>query len=175
MQPNRQHRRREPGFTLTEAMVALSVLGLAVGAALAPITAAVQQKHRAARQTVAVMLAEQMIEECIARQRWSFDEGTTATLGPQADETTRYLYDERVDYHDVVETASQIAMLSGKQMPTADFNHFRRELWAQQFYLPGQYTGYPKDVLMLTVRVYDGDQELATLSRLVTNHDHPYP
>src|SRR5690554_5443449 len=76
-----------PGFTLVEALVALGVLGLAVGAILTPISIAIQQQRRAAKMTVATVLAEQAVEECLSHERFSFDEWPV--LGPSAEESWR--------------------------------------------------------------------------------------
>ena len=156
-------------------MVALAVLGIAVGAVITPIGASIDQKRRAMKQSLAVVLAEQLIEECVARQVWSLD-AEWPTLGPSGDESWRTLYDERSDYHGVSEDAGQFGVVHGPRLAAADFPpNMRRTATAQYLFLPGERTFYTWDVMMLTVRVYDGDQELVTLRRLITNPDHEWP
>jgi len=166
--------RRAASFTLVEAMVALAVLGIAVAALLTPTTVAIQQKTRAMKQTQAVILAEQLIEEVVSQDCWSYDEW--AVLGPSGGETWRSGYDEVSDYHGVVETSGQFGPINGPVLSSGDFPpNMSRSMWLQYYYLPGERGFYPPDFMLLTVRVYDGDQELVTLRRLVRNDDHDKP
>lgn len=167
--------KHKAGFTLVECMIALAILGMAMGAILTPIDAAIQQKTRAMKQTMAVMLAEQFIEECVSQDLWSHD-AEWPTLGPSGDETWRDDYDEVSDYHHVTETADQFGVVHGMQLGAAEFPpHMTRSVWAQYLHLSGERTFYTYDVMMLTVRVYDGDEELVTLRRLIWNNDHVLP
>jgi len=161
------------GFTLVEAMMALVVLGLAVAAILTPITAAVDQKDRAAKQMVAVLLAEQTIEECLSRTVWCSND--PIVLGHDAGKTTRAAYNEKSDYHNLNESASQLGTVYGSALAASTFPNLKRKTWMQTLYLSGEYTGYSPDFVMLTVRVYDGDEELVTLRRLINNNDHTLP
>ena len=168
-----RRRRRVRSFTLVEAMVALTVVGIAVAAILTPITAAIDQKTRSMKQTVAVVLAEQLVEECQAHTRWSYDEW--AVLGPSGDEPWRTVYDERSDYHNVTETAGKFGPLFGPVLAASEFPNLTRSYRLQTLYLSGERTMYPPDFMMLTVRVYDGKEELVTLRRLISNASHAYP
>jgi prepilin-type N-terminal cleavage/methylation domain-containing protein len=162
------------GFTLVEALVALTVLGVAVASALVPICAAVDQKDRAMKQTVATMLAEQIIQECKAQTRWSYEEW--AELGPSGGETWRTSYDEQSDYSGFSETAGQFGAVFGPHLTATEFpRNLRRTCHLQYVWLTGEQTVYAPDFLLLTVRVYEGDQELITVSRLIHNVNHAYP
>lgn len=163
------------GFTLVECMVALAVLGIAIGAILTPINVAIEQKTRAAKQTVAVLLAEQFIEECVSQDLWSH-EAEWPDLGPSGDEHWRTAYDEVSDYHNVTETPDQFGAVHGARLDADQFPpQMTRRVWAQYLHLPGERTFYTYDVVMLTVRVYDADEELVTLRRLIWNPDHVWP
>ena len=166
-------RRRHAGFTLVEAMTALVVLGLAVAAMLSPIAIAVEQKVRTARQAVAVALAEEAIEECLSKTTWSIQD--PIELGPSGNEPWRDQYDENADYHNVVETGGQFGTVRGVRLSASTFPNMTRRMWLQTFYLSGEYTGYTPDFMMLTVRVYDGDEEVVTLRRIITNVNHAWP
>lgn len=170
----RHRRRRERCFTLVEALVALTVLSIAVTAIVTPVTVAIDHKTRAAKQTLAVLLAEQLIEDCLSQDTFSFDE--PAVLGPSGDETTRTRYDEVSDYHYVFEMPSRFGPIFGGGVQGSDYPpNFARWMWLQPVYLPGQRDFYPPDFVMLTVRVWDGTEELVVLRRLVRNDDHWYP
>jgi prepilin-type N-terminal cleavage/methylation domain-containing protein len=168
------HGCRKRGFTLIEALTALTVLGVAVAAILTPVTGAIEQKSRAMKQALAVLLAEQLIEECVSQQRWSYDEWPV--LGPSAGEVWRDKYDEVVDYHDLTETSDQFGTVFGDMLGSADFPpNLTRRVWMQYHYLPGQNTLYTPDIMLLTVRVHDGDEELVTLRRLIKDPNHVWP
>ncbi len=169
---NRPHHKSRQGFTLVESLVALAVLGVAVGAILTPITIAIDQQRRAAKMTVATMLAEQAIEECLSQPIFSHDEWPV--LGPSAGESWRDSYDEQSDYHNVTEMADQFGMVNGPEF-FSEFPNLKRTMWLQMLYLPGQDSAHPPDFMMLTVRVFDGDEELVTLRRFIRNEEHEYP
>lgn len=165
--------RRQKGFTLVESLAALAVLSIAVAAIITPIIAAVEQKQRTAKQIIAVMLAEQLIEECLAQETYSYSEWPD--LGPSANEIWRDLYNENSDYHGVVEGPGEFGTVFGPRLASSEFPKLTRRMWLQYYYLPGQNTSYPPDILMLTVRVYDGDEELVMLKRFITNEEHTLP
>mgnify|MGYP001199814767 CR=1 FL=1 len=170
-----ERRKSTSAFTLVECLIALAILGIAIGAIVTPIEITIQQKARAAKQTVAVLLAEQLIEECVAHDLWSYD-AEWPSLGPTSEEPWRNAYDEISDYHNVKETPGQFGTIHGVRLSAADFApNLTRRVWAQYFYLPGEYTAYTYDFMMLTVRVYDGDEELVTLRRVIWNDDHTLP
>jgi len=155
-------------------MTALAVLGIAVAALLTPTTVAIEQKTRAMKQTQAVILAEQLIEECASQTLWSYDEWPV--LGPSGDEPWRTVYDEVSDYHNVTETPAEFGPIYGPVTASSDFPpNLSRSMWMQYYYLPGERDFYPPDFMLLTVRVYDGDEELVTLRRLVRNPNHDKP
>jgi prepilin-type N-terminal cleavage/methylation domain-containing protein len=164
----RRHLTPARGFTLIEALVALMVLGLAVGAILTPITIAIEQQRRSAKMTVATVLAEQAVEECLSHR--VFSNQSWPTLGPGAGKVWRDLYDQRTDYHNISEGAERLGMVHGPALVT-EFPQLRRTMWLQPVYLPGEDTSNPPRLLMLTVRVFDGDEELVTLRRLVRDED----
>ncbi len=166
-------RYRHNGFTLVESLTALTVLSIAVAAIITPIIAAVEQKQRTAKQIVAVMLAEQLIEECLAQEIYSIE--APPDLGPSGGEPWRDVYNENSDYHDVVEGPGEFGTIYGPRLASAEFANLTRRMWLQYYYLPGQYLPYPPDILMLTVRVYDGAEELVTLKRFITNEEHTLP
>lgn len=169
----RCHRRASSGFTLVESLTALVVLSAAVAAILTPVIAAVEQKQRTAKQVVAVMLAEQLIEECLGQESFSIQD--PIELGPSGDEPWRDLYDENSDYHGVTEGPGTFGTVYGPRLAYSQFPNLRRTMHIDTYYLPGQYTGYSPDLIVVTVRVYDKDEELVTLQRFVANEKHDDP
>jgi hypothetical protein len=165
-------RRHIPAFTLAEALVALAILALAVAALLTPLGAAAQQKNRAAKQTQAALLAEQGIEECLAQTVWTASAANPPVLGPASGETSRFQYLQRTDYSGGTETPAQFGLRYGSAQPAAAYlPNLTRSFNLQYVYLPGMDTGAPPELMMLTVRVYDGPQELVTLRRFISKHE----
>ena len=70
--------------------------------------------------------------------------------------------------HNRSESAGQLGMVNGPAY-VSEFPNLRRTMWMQVVYLPGQDETLPPEMLMLTVRVYDGQEELVTLRRLIRN------
>jgi len=161
------------GFTLVESLTALVVLSVAVAAILTPVIAAVEQKQRAAKQVLAVMLAEQLIEECLGQESFSIQD--PIELGPSGDEPWRNQYDESSDYHGVSEGPGALGTVYGPRLAYSQFPNLRRTMHIDTYYLPGQYTAYSPDLILVTVRVYDKDEELVTLQRFVANEKHDDP
>jgi prepilin-type N-terminal cleavage/methylation domain-containing protein len=166
-------RQRESGFTLVESLTALVVLSVAVGAILTPVIAAVEQKQRTAKQVLAATLAEQLIEECLGQETFSIQD--PIELGPSGGETWRNYYDEMADYHGVTEGPGAFGTVYGPPLAYSQFPRLRRTMHIGTYYLPGQYTEYSPDLILLTVRVYDGDEELVTVQRLIANEKHDLP
>ena len=121
------------------------------------------------------MLAEQLIEECVAHALWSYD-AEWPSLGPTSEEPWRNHYDEISDYHNLTESPGKFGTVFGSRLPASDFApNLTRRVCAQYFHLSGEYTSYTYDFMMLTVRVYDGDEELVTRRRVIWNDDHTLP
>ena len=165
-------RRHLPAFTLAEALVAGVVLALAVAAILTPFGAAARQQERAAKLTQAALLAEQGVEECLAQTAWTLSASNPPALGPAPGETARNLYLERTDYHGFTETPAQFGLRYGPAQPAAAYlPNLSRRYNLQYVYLPGMNPAAAPELMMLTVRVFDGEQELVTLRRFVSKHE----
>ena len=96
------------GFTLAEAMIAVLVLALAVGAMMGPISASYQQTRSVQQTTTAVTMAQQLLDEILSKP---FVDPTdlSTTLGPEADETSRALFDNMDDYNGYHDTTNATA------------------------------------------------------------------
>jgi type II secretory pathway pseudopilin PulG len=165
-------RRHLPAFTLAEALVACAVLALAVAAILTPFSAAAKQQDRAAKLTQAALLAEQGLEECLAQTVWTSSTANPPALGPAPGETARNQYLERTDFSGFTESPAQFGLRYGPAQPAADFlPNLTRRFNLQYVYLPGMDSAAQPELMMLTVRVFDGEQELVTLRRFISKHE----
>lgn len=152
------------GFTLLEALLAAIVLALAVTAITVPFTAAAQHDQMDATRTMAVNLAQEMMEEILGK---SFNAaGDPNTPGPEAGET-RSTFDQFDDYHGYSEAQGQIADRSGAVIGDAAANSLSRTVSAQYTYVDGQDTGASATFIRITVTVLHKGSAMVTLSRLV--------
>jgi prepilin-type N-terminal cleavage/methylation domain-containing protein len=94
--------RQEPrGFTLIEAVVAITVTAIAGAAVLLGVNSSVRTADDALKQTMAMGLAEQLLDEiCQARFRDDTEAVSSEprVSGPGASETPRAKYDDVDDY-----------------------------------------------------------------------------
>lgn len=165
-------RRHHPAFTLAEALVAGVILALAAAAILTPFSAAAKQQDRAAKLTQAALLAEQGVEECLAQTAWTASAANPPALGPAPGETARNQYLERTDYSGFTETPAQFGLRYGPAQPASAFPaNLTRTFNLQYVNLPGMDPAASPELMMLTVRVFDGQQELVTLRRLISKYE----
>lgn len=90
---------RRDGFTLMEAMIAMTVLALSVAAIAQAITAGHAQTADSLHRAKAVALAEAMMEEVLSKPYLEPDGSPVLVPGPEAGETGRALFDNMDDYH----------------------------------------------------------------------------
>jgi type II secretory pathway pseudopilin PulG len=99
--------RERIGFTLVEALVSMSITATAGAALLLGIASALQTTEAVIDQTLALGLAEQLMDEMALLPYCEPGAGAFQTaLGPEAGESTtinRLLYDDLDDYHGLVE------------------------------------------------------------------------
>lgn len=96
----RRRAARRCGFTLVEALAALTVVGICALPLLMGLSASIDTTTLSSEQTIAQGIAQQLLDE-IAGQRYAGNEGGT-TLGPTAWEqggTARERFDDLDDYH----------------------------------------------------------------------------
>lgn len=101
--------RRAPpaGFTLVEALVSITITTVTGSALLLGIASALQTTESVLEETVALGLAQQLMDEVAGAGYAEAGVGPyQTTLGPEAGETTggnRALFDDLDDYHGLVE------------------------------------------------------------------------
>ena len=86
------------GFTLAEGLVASVVLAVAVGGIIAPISASYQQTQTVKQSSIAISMAQQLMDEILSKP-FADPSDLSTTPGPEADEPTRAAYDNIDDYH----------------------------------------------------------------------------
>lgn len=141
---NTSHERRvtSSGYTLAEAMLAVVIVGMAASGVLLPFASGEAVRAEGQHRTVAAKLAADKIEEIV----------TTA------------------DYNDCSEPQGQIEDATGTKFTDADaaYANFRRAVTCQEVRVPQQDETLSANFTLVTVKVYYRDQELVSISRLVS-------
>jgi len=169
-------RRLNKGFTLPEALLACVVLAMVSSAIVVPFAAGARCEQANTRQTVALSLAEDLMEEILAKPFKDPDvpdyEENWQTLGPGTGESfdDRSTLDNTDDYHGLVEPAGTIrpAMTTQASDPLA--GDLSRRVEVAYVHLPGQDTSNPPNVARVTVHVSWKGADLVTLTRLVYDY-----
>lgn len=163
--------RRKPGigFTLIEALLAAIILSMAIMAITMPFSAGAESQASDAKRTLAVCLAQDMMEEILSKPY--NDPGGVQTPGPEPGETSRSLYDNMDDYNGYTEAAGQIKDSDGKLVTDQASVGLSRTVTATYVYVSGQDHAKPATFLRVTVEVDYRNSPMVTLSRLVfANH-----
>jgi type II secretory pathway pseudopilin PulG len=96
------HGRRADGFSLVEALVALTLIGLASSTLLLATASTVQSGADSTAETIARGIAEQIMDEILGQRYHESGGSARATLGPETGETSSpqrtILFDDTDDY-----------------------------------------------------------------------------
>lgn len=163
----RQRAQFETGFTLLEALLASVVLAMAVGAMTMPFVAGARNEQDDARRTLAVALAQEMMEEVLAKPFEDDDEVAHLAVGPDAGERDRSDFDNMDDYDAYEEAAGAIANLDGQVIQDAAAAGLSRHVTASYVYVTGQTTENDPNFLRATVEIRHDGQTIVRLARLV--------
>ena len=157
-------RKTVAAFTLMESLLAALVLAMTVTAIIMPFTTAARNEQCDGRRTLAVSLAQEMMEEVLSKP---FDDPQgPGEVGPEADETGRGSFDNIDDFDGYNESAGNVSDLSGVASTAPEAVGLSRHVTASYMYLPGQdVAGVPTSV-SVTVEVRHDNQPLLALSRL---------
>ena len=149
---------RVSGFTLLEAMVAVTILSLAIFGITAPFTIAAAGQVEDARRTLANALAQEMMEEILSK---SHDDAAGGTA-----KRRRAEYDHIRDYAVLDEPAGRIEDLAGGVVDDVAAIGLSRHTRVHDVVVGGQTS--PETVfLRVDVEMRYRGQRLLTLSRLV--------
>ncbi|HUU57986.1 MAG TPA: hypothetical protein VMZ50_00470 [Phycisphaerae bacterium] len=152
------------GITLLEGLLASVVLAAATTTVIWPFVAARQNEQIAARQTLACCLAQELLEEILAKP---FEDPDGASdPGPDAGEGSRAAFDNIDDYQGYSEGPGQIVCFDGEGAGDLTAEGLSRSATATYVYVGGQDTTEEPTFILITVQVsYRGDS-IVTLKRL---------
>ena len=153
-----------PGFTLVEALLASAILAMAIAAITAPFTAAARNEQADGRRTVAVCLANEIMEEIISKP---FDDPDgKSDVGPEAGESARESFDNIDDYHRYEETAGNIVDGGGTLAGDPLAHDLSRHVTTSYIYVAGQDMDASPDFIRVEVTVRRKGLPLVSLTRL---------
>jgi len=152
------------GVTLLEALLAAVVLAMAAAAVIMPYAAGAQATLHDARQAVAVNLAQDIMEEILAKAFRDPD-------GDESAESRRSTWDDMDDYDGYEEPAGQIRSFDNVLADDPAGDGLSRHVSVQAVYVAGQDMGDPPTFLRVTVQIKHDGQTVTTLSRLVYAND----
>lgn len=167
------HDRRARGFTLLEALLSSIVLAVCVAAITAPFAAAARNEQVEARRTLAVNLAQEIMEEILALP---FDDDLTDYVhhpGPEADESYRMLFDNVDDYDEYAESPGTLTDVMGYVLDCPATADLSRHVTASYVYVSGQDTANLPNFVRIVVEIRYRGQPIVTLTRLI--YDMPEP
>ena len=161
--PCKQH---GEGFTLIEALLASTILAMAISAILMPFTAGAMNQQVDARRTLGVSLAQEMLEEILAKP---FDDpqGADSAPGPDGGESSRSRFDNIDDYHGYVEQEGGIVDFDGAVIEDPAAVGLSRHAWATYVYVDGQDVADPPTFIRVVVEIRYRNDPIVTLTRLI--------
>jgi prepilin-type N-terminal cleavage/methylation domain-containing protein len=157
------------GFTLIESLLAAVVLAGAICAVTLPFSTSARNRQVEARISVAVPMAEELMEEILAQNFLDENPAFARHLGPEPGETQRGALDNVDDYDGYAEASGCVTDIEGRPEETPDAWGLSRTATVEYVYVAGQDTALPPSFARVTVQVlYDG-QTVVSLTRLVYN------
>jgi len=162
-------RQHTEGFTLAEALLAAAVLSMTVAAILIPFTVAAVNQHADARITTATLLAEEIMEEILAKP--FHDPNGPSLPGPEAGELSRSQFDNIDDYHGYAEAEGNIVSSGGVVCDEPAAVGLSRSVSGAYVYVSGQDASGEPNFIRVTVDVRYHGQPVVSLTRLVHSLD----
>jgi len=157
--------RRRAGFSIAEAMVASTVLAIAVVGIAGPLGAASEQAKMLNERGTALTLARELMEEIAAKPLC--DGGTTCHLGPETGETDRSKFDSADDYNLYHDSTTSLNNLSGQSAGFDASSVFTRDVAVQYRTSPSGTSTTSGDYGLVTVSVTTPHQQVVKISRLL--------
>ena len=153
------------GFTLIEALLAISLLAMGITAITVPFTAAAQNEVEDASQCLGGTLASEMMEEILSKP-FNDPQGDSVP-GPEVGESSRGNFDNIDDYDDYEESAGSIADAFGSVVTDPAAYNLSRHVDVDYAYVNGQDTDESPTFVRITVEMQQSGQPLLAVVRLV--------
>ncbi len=160
-------RQHAEGFTLLEALLAAVVLAFAAVAITVPFASAARNEQTDARRTLAVSLAQELMEEILSRPFMDGDPSYARNAGPDPGESTRSLFDNVDDYDGHTEPPGAITDMAGNVVDCSVSEGLSRRATVSYVHVSGQEMSEPPTFVCVVVEVRYAQRPVVTLTRLV--------
>ncbi len=138
--------KKRDGFSLTEAMIATVVLGIAAAGILLPFTSGAAVQEDGVRRTLAVKLAGELMESIVATP-----------------------FEQIVDIHnDYLEPQGYIKDSGGEIFAGVNYAKLSRYSTCEYVYTAQESGTETAGFILATVRVYYDDEQIAIIRRLIS-------
>jgi prepilin-type N-terminal cleavage/methylation domain-containing protein len=145
-------RKKQRGFTLIEATLAVVVLGIAAAGVLLPFSSGAAAQAEGLHRTKAAILAGDLLEQIVSKP-----------FNPVAGSLN-----DIPDYNGYVELQGQVKDAAGTVYTDAAYAKFGRSATCENIYAAQQAGALPSVFIRVTVKVSYGGRELVSLTRLVS-------
>lgn len=150
--------------------MAATVLAIVTASSALPFSAGVIQANCAARLEQATAYGQALMEEILGRP--FFPPGNrTPTPGPESGETSRDLYDSMDDFDGYTEAATGLRDYQNQPISDSTATGLYRTVSVQYISFTGQTAGDTNSFMRVIVRVWDGNANLVTLTRIAARED----
>lgn len=152
--------------------MASAILAIAVAAAIMPFTCGARSQDVESRQTLAVSLAQDLMEEILLKPFEEPGDGDQlpepeSRFGPDAGEASRSSYSAIDDYHGYTELSGQILGPSGQVITDAAAAGLSRHVTVSYVYVTGQVVTDPPSFMRVAVEIRYNGQPIVKMTRLV--------
>ena len=139
-------RRKQKGFTLAEAMIAMVVLGMAAASVLLPFSSGAAVQVEGMRRTMGANLASDLIEKIINTP----------------------FKDIISEYDGYSEAQGQIKDAEDKIFSDSNYANFSRNVTCKYVYVPQESGTLTPKYILVTVQVNYSDKPISTINRLIS-------
>jgi hypothetical protein len=163
---------RNRGFSVAEAMMASTLLAIAVVGIAGPLGAASEQSRMGEERGAALILARELMEEIVAKPLC--DGGTTCHLGPESGESDRSKFDSADDYHLFHDSTKELKNLSGQTLAFATNTVYTRDVTVEYRASPNASATTAGDYALVSVSVTTPHKQVVQVWRLLTKETLTY-
>jgi hypothetical protein len=160
------------GFSVAEAMMASTLLAIAVVGIAGPLGAASEQSRMGAERGAALILARELMEEIVAKPLC--DGGATCHLGPESGESARSKFDSADDYHLYHDTTKELKDLSGQELAFSTDSVYERDVTVEYRTSPGGSATTSGDYAVVSVNITTPHKQVVQIWRLLTRQTLTY-
>lgn len=168
----RPARRRRRGFSMAEALMASTVLAIAVVGIAGPLGASSEQSRLGNERATALVLARELMEEIVAKPLC--DGGTTCHLGPESGESDRSKFDSADDYSGYHDTTTSMKTLSGVSINYDANQVYTRDVAVEYRATLNGVSASSGDFGVVTVSVTTPHKQVVKVSRLLCKQSMAY-